>query len=100
MKSGNIFFQVHFFHKLQNVSGFKQTKQKQIHRYREQTDGCQKGNGLRNWVKKLRKLRSKNWLLENNHGDIKYSTGITVDNIVINMYSARWVLEIPGGITL
>ena len=30
----------------------EQTKQKQIHRYREQIDGCQKGRRLEDWVKK------------------------------------------------
>ena len=29
----------------------KQTKQRQIHRYREQTDGCQTGGGLGTWWK-------------------------------------------------
>ena len=29
--------------------------------------------------------------------DVQHSTGITVNNIVIAMYGASWVLEISGG---
>ena len=38
----------------------KQTKQKQTHRYRGQTDGWQMGGGLGGWVKKVTGLRSTN----------------------------------------
>ena len=37
--------------------------------------------GIGEWAEKVRGLRSTNWLLQNGHGDVKYSTG----NI------ARWV---------
>ena len=53
----------------------KQTKLKQNHRYRKQTDGCQ-----REWVKKVKGL-STNWLIQNNHGGVKYSIGKIVNNI-------------------
>ena len=32
--------------------------------------------------------------LQNIHGDGMYSIGIIVNNIVITMYGARWVLEL------
>ena len=38
----------------------EQVKQKQTHRYREQTDGCQMGGELGVWVKKVKGL-STNW---------------------------------------
>ena len=74
----------------------EQTKQKHTHRYREQTDGCQRGGGLEGWMKKVKGLRSTNWLLENSHRDVRYSTGSTVSNIVITMCGARWALGILG----
>ena len=36
----------------------KQMIQKQTHRYREQTDGWQRGGGLGSWMKKIKGLRS------------------------------------------
>lgn len=36
------------------------------------------------------------WQLPNSHRDVKYSTGNTVNNIVITIFSARWVMEISG----
>ena len=74
----------------------EQTKQKQTHRYREQTDGCQRKGGLGDWVKSVMGSRSRGWKLQNSHGDVKYSTGNTVDNTVITTYGV-WVLEISGG---
>ena len=35
-------------------------------------------------------------LAEYSHGDIKYNAGNRVNNIVITVYDARWVLEISG----
>ena len=41
----------------------KQAEQKQNHRYREHFDGCQMGEGLGEWAKKVKGLRSINrWL--------------------------------------
>lgn len=37
-------------------------------------------------------LRSTDWKLQNSHGDVKYTTGNIVNNII--MYGARWILEI------
>ena len=42
----------------------------------------------------VRGLRSTNWQLQNIHGDVKYSIGNIVSNIVMTVYGARWVLEI------
>ena len=44
-------------------------------------------------MKKVMKLRSTNWYLQNSHGDVKYSTGNRVNSIVINMSGARWLLD-------
>ena len=63
-------------------------------RYREQADSCQRGEGLGYWVKGL---RSTNWQLQSSHGDVNYSVGNIVNNIVVTMYGARWILEISGG---
>ena len=35
--------------------------------------------------------------LQNSHGDVKYSIGNIINNVVITMYDAQWVLEISGG---
>lgn len=51
----------------------KQQKQKQTHSCEEQTDGCQMGGGLRDWVKKVKGLRRTIWQLKNSHKDVKYS---------------------------
>ena len=45
------------------------------------------------WVKKVKGLRSTNWQLQNSHEDVKDSIGKTVNNIVIMVYNARWVLD-------
>ena len=47
-------------------------------------------------MKKVKGLRSTNWWLQNSDGDVKYSTGNTVNNIVIAMYRIRWVLDLSG----
>ena len=48
-----------------------QTKQKQTHRHREQTDGEAAGG----WVRKVKGLRSIERWLQNGHGDVRPSTG-------------------------
>lgn len=42
---------------------------------------------------KVKRLRSTN---KNCHGDVKYSIGNTVNNIVISMYGVRRVLDPLG----
>ena len=39
----------------------EQIKQKQTHRYREQTDGFQRGGGLGDWEKKAKGLKNTGW---------------------------------------
>ena len=74
----------------------KQTKQKQTHTRREQTDGCQKEGGLGGRVRKVKGLGSTHWSLRNSHGDVKYSIGNTVSNIIITVWCASWALELSG----
>ena len=38
----------------------EQAKLKQTHRYKEQTDNCQRGGTLGDWMKKVKKLRTTN----------------------------------------
>ena len=54
------------------------------------------GGELGNLVKKVKGLRSTDWQLQNSHGNVKYRIRNTVRSIVITMYGARGVLEIPG----
>ena len=48
-------------------------------------------------MKKVKEIRSKNWYVQNRHGEVKYNGRNMANNIVITMYGARWVLEILGG---
>ena len=59
-------------------------------------DGCQMGGWLEGWVKKVKELRSTNWLLQNSHGDVKYSLANIVNNIVITLRGVRWVQDSSG----
>ena len=49
------------------------------------------GGGLKEWVKKGVELKTTNWLLENNHGDVKCSIGNIVNNILRTLCGVRWV---------
>ena len=79
---------------LSTIESKMQNKQisrtEKTNRYREHFDSCQMGGRLRQ-VKKMKGLRSTNWLLQNSHGDVKYSIGNIVSNIVITIYGVRWV---------
>ena len=44
---------------------------------------------------KVKGLRTTNWL-QNGPEDVKYSMRNIVNNVVITMHNARWVLEISG----
>lgn len=46
--------------------------------------------------KKMKDLRSTNWLLQNHHSDVKYGTGNVVNNSVITVNGVRWELELLG----
>ena len=78
----------------------EQAEIKQTHRYGEYFDGCQLAGILVGWLKKLKGLRSINCLSQNSHGDIKYSIGITVNNIVIIINGVRWLQDLLGSIIL
>lgn len=47
-------------------------------------------------MEKVRKFKGTNWQLQNGHRVVKYSTGNTVNDILITVYGARWILEISG----
>ena len=79
-----------------NING--QTKQKQTHRHRGQTEDWQRREGLGNCVKKVKGLRSTDWQLQNSRGDAKYSTGSTVNNSVIAIWCQLGTGNIRGHI--
>ena len=68
-----------------NLKNTINRQNRQINRYREQTDGCQSGRGLGAWTKKVKGLRSTDGRLQNGQGDGKYSIGNIVNNIEITM---------------
>ena len=43
-----------------NTISFHLESSEQIHRYREQTDSCQRGGSLEGWVKTVKELRRRN----------------------------------------
>lgn len=67
----------------------EQAEQKQTHKYRGHSNGCQMGGGLKG-------LTSINWQLQNRHGDIKYSIGNIVNNSLIAMYGVLWIRDLTG----
>ena len=52
-------------------------------RYRECFNGCQMEGELGQCAKKVKGLRSTNWLLQNSHWDVKYGIGNIVNNNLI-----------------
>ena len=44
---------------------------------------------------KVKGLRSISWLLQNSHGDVKYSIGNIVNNAIVT-YDVRWVGDLSG----
>ena len=68
----------------------ERVEQKQTHGYRERFDNCQMGGCLEDWVKNVKGLRSTNLLLQNSHGDAKYSIGSIVGNSLMTLYGIRW----------
>ena len=72
----------------------EQIKQIYLHRYREQSDGCQMGEG---WgISENNEGIKYKQEVKNSHGNVKYSIGNTVNDVVITLYGARWVLELSG----
>ena len=53
--------------------------------------------GVGAWVKKGKGLRCTSWQLQNSLKDVKYGIENTVSDIVITLYGARWVRDLPGG---
>ena len=51
-------------------------------------------------MKKVKGLRNTSKLLQKSHRDVKYNIGNIVNNIVITMYDASWILEITEGTLL
>ena len=66
----------------------KQAEQKETHRWREYFN---RWRGAWGWVKKVKGLDRANWLLQNSHGDVKYSIWSIVNNILITMYGAGMI---------
>ena len=46
-------------------------------------------SGVGSMGKKVKEFRSRNWDLQDSHGDVKYTTGNIVNNILITIYGAR-----------
>ena len=69
----------------------EEAEHKWTHRYRELFDSCQMGQGLVECVKKVKELRSTDWLLQNSFMDVNYSIGNIVNNILVSMNGVRWV---------
>ena len=59
-----------------------------------------RGKGVRELDEKGEGIKTYKLVVTNSHGDMKYSTRNIVSDIVITVYSARWILEILGKITL
>ena len=51
--------------------------------------------GVRELGEKVKRLRSTNCQLQNDHGDVTYSLGNIVNN-VITMYGVKWVWTLSG----
>ena len=49
-------------------------------------------------MKNQKGITSTNWQLQNNHGDEMYSIEDIIDNIIISMYGAGWVLDLSKGL--
>ena len=67
-------------------------EQKQKHRYREHFDGCQTGEGLRRWMKKVKGLRSTIACYRIVMG-MYTSIGNRVKNIAVSVCDDTWVLD-------
>ena len=66
------------------------TKQKQTHKYREQTAGCQGRVRERwtKWVKMWERVQSSSYRVS--HRNERYYIGNTVNVLVIALYGDRW----------
>ena len=75
----------------------EQTNQKQTHRHREQTDGCLVGGGFEGLGKNGKGIKKYKLVIAKQSWGYEYSIGNTVNDIVVTMCGAIWVLEILGG---
>ena len=75
----------------------KPTKLKQAHRFREQTDGCQKEGGLGVWVRKVKGLKRTNWWLQNSLRSVKYGIGNIFTSTVLTLCGVGQARKISGG---
>ena len=41
-------------------------------------------------------INKYDWWLQSSHGDVRHRIEITINNTVITMYDASWVLEVLG----
>ena len=57
---------------------------------------CDQHSGVEGLDEKVKGLRSINWLLQNSHRDVKYSTGNIVSNSLITLHGVRWVQDLSG----
>ena len=60
-------------------------------RYREHFDSCQREGELGGPARKVKRLRSTRWQLQNSPGDVKGSTGTADHNILITVGGIGWV---------
>ena len=70
----------------------EQTKQKQTHKYREQTGGCQMGAWW-GMVEKSERIEKYKLVVTKQSLGWEYNLGSIVNNILMATYNARWVLE-------
>ena len=74
----------------------EQAEQKQDHRYRENFDGCQVGQGLGEMGEKCEGIKKYKLVFTNSYGDVKYSKGNIVNDSLITMHGVRWVPGLLG----
>lgn len=62
----------------------------------EQTDGWRRGGELGSWAEKVKGLEAQIGSYRVSCGNVKFSTGNRVNDIVMTVYGARWVLDVLG----
>ena len=79
---------------LTTIKSKKQNKQENRNRFTDTENiltVARWERGVGDWVETGKGLRSTNWLLQSSHGDVKYSIGNIINNILVTMYSVRLV---------
>ena len=54
------------------------------------------GKGVRKIGENGEGIKEYKLVVTDSHGDVKYSIGYIVNNILITMYGVRWVQDLPG----